>query len=213
MAKGLTETYPTVQQGFEFRGQFRVEPSGSVEQDHESRPNGFRAISRDEVRIVQLRLNGISSSRLAPYVSWEDLQAEAASLWGRYKTNLPIERITRFGLRYINHVRLPYPVGDLDQFFVGLPDPPGEWPQAVSSFLYQSTLHDSTSGYSARIIHALADDVDEDRIGVIFDIDTYVEGSFGISDDQVWGTFEQLRTLKNRIFFSGITDRALELFS
>ena len=212
MARNLPG-YPSIQAGFEFQGQFRFDPAGDVEADHETRPTGFRAISADEKQIVQIRLNGVSISRLEPYVSWEQLQTEASAVWSAYKARFEPDHVDRFGLRYINNLRLPYPISDLNEFLVGLPDAPPEWPQAVSSFLYRQTLHDLETGCAATVMHALADDVDETRIGVIFDIDTYIEGAFGTEEDQVWGTFAELRTLKNNIFFSGITEHALTLFA
>jgi hypothetical protein len=58
----------------------------------------------------------------------------------------------------------------------------------------------------------LADDVDEDRIGVIFDIEAYLDGSFETDDASIWGPFSDRRDLKNRIFFAGITESTLSLF-
>ena len=54
--------------------------------------------------------------------------------------------------------------------------------------------------------------VDEDRIGVIFDIDAFREGHFTVGDDRFWSMFEELRDLKNRIFLSGLTNRTMEMY-
>lgn len=212
MADSL-EGYPTVQPLFQFQGQFKVDQAGEVETNQETSPVGFRAISEDETHVIQFRLNGISISRLQPYVSWEQLYEVSGAHWTAFRESFEVNQAVRLGLRYVNHIRIPYPVGDLLDYFRGIPDPPPQWPQAVSSFLYRSTLHDAKTGCAATVMHALADDVNENRIGVIFDIDAYVEGVFGVTDDEIWGTFAQLRDLKNRIFFEGITEAALELFT
>ena len=209
LAKGLE--YPVVHEAFEFLGQFNLGPQGMMAQGQQSRPSGFRAVSESRSQIVQFRLNGMAVSRLEPYESWEQLVAEAKQLWLAFREAAHPEGATRLGLRYINHVRVPYPGSDLRDYFAGLPDLPKEWPQAVSSFLFRQTLHDDLTGAAVNITHALADDVDEDRIGVIFDIDAYREASFGVDDPELWGTFGDLRDLKNRIFFSGVTEATLSL--
>ncbi len=203
--------FPVVHAGYEFRGEFDLGPEGLTAHDHQTRPNGYRAVSETHSQIVQLRTNGIGVSRLEPYRSWEDLVQDAKGVWASYREAFCPTISTRLGVRYINHIRLPYPVSDLNDYFYGIPDPPDRWPQAVSSFLFRQTLHDAVSGAAVNVVHALADDVDDDRIGVIFDIDAYLEGSFSVDDSELWGTLSDLRDLKNRVFFSGVTDATLAL--
>jgi uncharacterized protein (TIGR04255 family) len=178
---------------------------------HEARPGGFRAVSERDAQAVQFGLSGLTVSRLEPYESWEQLAGEAQRLWAVFRTVSSPDRTIRLGLRYSNHIRLPYPLTDLGEYLVGLPDPPSEWPQTISSFLFRQTFHDEGTGAAVNVMHALADDVDEDRIGVIFDIDAYLEGSFGVEEHELWGTFTELRDLKNRIFFAGVTEATLSL--
>ena len=161
---------------------------------------------------MQFRNDGFSFSRLAPYETWEAVREEAEGLWQLYRARLDPSYATKLTVRYVNHIRLPNPLPEIGDYFLGMPALPDEWPQVVSSFVYRQTLHDQPKGHSANVMHALVDDVDEERLGVIFDIDAYAQGPLALSEESLWGTLEQLRNLKNRIFFSGITTQALELF-
>jgi len=196
---------------FHFESGIQWSSSGEISRHDRTEPLGFRTVSEDEARVVQLRLNGFSYSRLRPYTSWEEIREDSRPLLERYVETIGSRGAIRLALRYINHLRLPYPVEDLKQFVLGLPDPPEGWPSAVESFLYRVTLADE-SGASVHVTHALVDDVDESRIGVIFDIDAFREGRFTVGDDEFWRAFEELRDLKNRIFFDGITDRTMEMY-
>lgn len=204
---GFRETHTQ----FYFEGQIQLQ-EGVISREDRAEPLGFRVASEDGLRVVQLRVNGFSFSRLEPYTSWEEIRAEAGALLDRYVEVIGSNEATRIALRYVNHLRLPYPTPDLTEFVVGLPDLPSGWPNAVESFLYRVTLA-AEAGASVNVTHALVDDVDEDRIGVIFDIDAFREGRFAIGDDLFWRSFEELRELKNRIFFRGITEQTVEMYT
>jgi uncharacterized protein (TIGR04255 family) len=204
--------YSGVQEAFEFGAGFRVGRDGGFRQNHEVRAVGFRAISEAEGRVVEFRLNGIGVGQLEPYQSWRELRALTSSVWARFRDQVHPPHATRLAVRYVNHIRLPYPSNDLDRYFRGLPQNPEEWPAITSSFLFRRTLHDEAHGAVVNVTHALADDVDEDRIGVIFDIDAYMDGQFDVDDEAIWGPLTHLRELKNRVFFAGVTESTLKHF-
>jgi uncharacterized protein (TIGR04255 family) len=50
-------------------------------------------------------------------------------------------------------------------------------------------------------------------VPVILDIDVFVEGKvFASTGEELWEQLDQLRELKNRVFFGSLTPKALELF-
>src|SRR5713226_3799339 len=67
--------------------------------------------SQDGKQVVQFRRDGFSFSRLNPYSSWEEVFAEAWSLWKLYIETAKPLGISRLAVRYIN--RLPLPGTDL----------------------------------------------------------------------------------------------------
>ncbi len=195
--------FPSVQIGFEFQADLPLEPGADLP---EPQPAGFRAVSEEQ--IVQFRFDGVSVSRLRPYGTWDELVDVTRSAWDCYRDRLGDLRVSRLGARYVNHLRLPYPGIELETFFEGLPADPPEWPSTISSLLQRRTLHEGD--FAVHISHALADDVDEGSLGMIFDIDAFTLVDFGGDESEaIWETFARLRELKNRIFFGGLTDEAL----
>lgn len=204
--KGLAEGFgfDQVLQGFQWTADFSVGPDGIMGDNSQQVPHGFKAVS--EEYIVRLDLDGVSVSRLEPYTSWDDLVALVRKAWRVFAEAFSPEKVVRVGVRYVNLIRL-YPGRDLKEYFLGLPDGPEEWPQYVSSFLFRQTLHEDDS--AVNVTHALVDDVDEDRVGVWFDIDAFCHCDYAPDAEDLWGTLAHLRDLKNRVFFSGLTEAAI----
>jgi len=48
---------------------------------------------------------------------------------------------------------------------------------------------------------------------LIFDIDVFSDASYEVGGNEMWSAFEELRLLKNKIFFESITEKTKELLS
>src|SRR5205809_5097721 len=62
---------------------------------------GYIFHSGDEKQIFQVRLDGFTFSRLAPYDRWESFRDEGRRLWDIYRSVTRPEAITRIAVRYI----------------------------------------------------------------------------------------------------------------
>ena len=151
-------------------------------------------------------------SRLAPYTEWDEVSSEAETFWRMFLEAVAPEVVTRIAVRYINHIRLPHPIANIDDYFTSLPQVPEALPQVFSSFLSRVTLFEGERQFSAHVSHALVDDIDSDRLGVILDIDAFHEGVLDPTPELLWETFEGLREFKNLIFFESITEKTAEMF-
>lgn len=83
------------QQGpiFKFQAMWAM-TGGGPQGNSESQEIGVRLQSADEKYALQLSLNGLTLSRLAPYENWEKLEAEAKNLWRSYSGQLSPNAIT-----------------------------------------------------------------------------------------------------------------------
>ncbi len=54
--------------------------------------------------------------------------------------------------------------------------------------------------------------IDKDGMPIVFDIDAYLVKEQNPDSPEFWEAFNDLRGLKNRIFFASITDKCRELF-
>ena len=166
---------------------------------------GVRGISRDRDWAIDLRQHGVTFSRRAPYPTWEEYSARSRPLVGGFLEVAKPQHVVRLALRYINHFRLPD--RDPTDYFVALPSFPGSLGLPVDHILFAITARDPESGHSAHVTHVLLDDLAPERIGFLLDIDVFSDNRFGPRTDQFWGTFEELRHFKNRLFFELITER------
>jgi uncharacterized protein (TIGR04255 family) len=172
---------------------------------------GVRLHSPDERYVAQLSMEGFTLSRLQPYESWEDLVREAARLWGGYLDSLPTDRVVRAATRYINNLRLP-PTESLGRFLKLPPALPEGLPEVLSAFLQRFVIHDPASEATVILTQALEAGSPERNLPFILDIDVFRVATFSPRGTQVWDCLEQLRLLKNRVFFGCLTELAVELY-
>lgn len=173
--------------------------------------DGYMFYSADQKQILQTRLDGFTFSRLKPYETWEHFRDEAHRLWHIYRDTVSPE-ITRVALRYINKIEIPLPINDFSEYLTAAPSVPTDLPQGVSSFLTRLVIHEPAIDASAILTQALEQIVNPEILPIILDIDVFRQKSEGISEEDAWKTFEQLRHFKNKIFFKSITPKAEVLF-
>lgn len=174
--------------------------------------SGYRLISSDEKNVVQFRNDGITFSRLKPYTDWETVFSEAKRLWEIYVDKASPEFVTRIAARYINRLELPPSIG-FDDYLTAAPTIPESLPQLSSSFLSRITIVDPTSDIKTHITQALEESVKpRDHVTIILDIDAFITDNFESNDPKMWAKFNELRDMKNRVFFEMITEKTARLY-
>jgi len=174
---------------------------------------GVRMHSADELYVAQCRLSGFTLSRLPPYEEWHNILDETKRLWTIYTDCLAPQRVTRVATRYINKLQLPLQAGESYQTYLQkLVDVPDDVPQAVASFFQRFELVDVESAHRVILTAAQEPVSPPTPPSVILDVDAFVPTSLRPKDDQIWAILEQLRALKNRTFFSSLTEQAAELY-
>ncbi|MBA2591852.1 MAG: TIGR04255 family protein [Pseudomonadota bacterium] len=172
---------------------------------------GVRLVSKDNLHVVQFKADGLTLSRLAPYDSWEAMNAKARELWKLYLEASKPERVTRLATRYINVMELALPIPDFRDFLVCPPEVPPALPQEISSFFFRIVIPERESQSAAILTQAL-EGVIEGTAPVVLDIDAFNDEDLPAASEDVWETLEVLREFKNRIFFESITEKTAELF-
>ena len=112
-------------------------------------------LQADEKQLVQVRSQGFSFNRLAPYASLDEYLPEIERAWGLYaKLAQPIH-IRTIRLRYINRIQLPIDRGnvDLDKFFRVGPRLPDEDRLLLNSFLIKHGAVDGETDNRVSILY------------------------------------------------------------
>jgi uncharacterized protein (TIGR04255 family) len=103
------------------------------------------------------------------------------------------------------------PIKDFDEYLAAAPRVPEGLPQGVSSFLTRVVIHEPSVEANSIITQALESVVGE-VVPIILDIDVFKLRPEGIEEESIWSTLENLRIIKNRIFFASITKKLKEMF-
>ena len=189
---------------------FQVKPGTQPEVMSAGGPDGYVFDSEDRREVFQARLDGFTFNRMTPYESWQQLRDEARDLWDHYAAIARPLHVTRIALRYLNRFLLPFGVS-YRNYLLTYPEVAAELPQGLAQFFVRIVIPpDALSGNTA-IVTETTEPAAGDRLPLILDIDVYREVSMKPDDPALWECFEELREVKNRIFFQSITPEARAL--
>lgn len=203
--------YPQMDESWAFEGEIMVKAKQIEQIIKDKGLRGYFFKSSDGKNVAQFREDGFTLSRLKPYSDWETVLAEAKTLWELYLRTAAPEIITRLATRYINRMDIPLPINDFRRYLTAPPIIPEGLPQGISRYLTRVTIGDPDD-IMANIIQALEKSSKPGHVAIILDIDVYKQMEAGFPENQIWPTFENLRNLKNRIFFGSITEETARLF-
>lgn len=175
--------------------------------------HGYRLLSRDGKNVVQLRRDGFTFSRLSPYTRWDEVFAEAWRLWSLYVDAAKPVEVSRIAVRYINRMLFPLPFSNPEEYLKAPPMTAEGWPTEMRAFLSRVVMYEPKSDVSVNVIQALEPQVPgQSDVAIIFDIDAYEDLSLPRDDVTIAERFGKLRDMKNRVFFKGLTTKAIDLF-
>lgn len=170
--------------------------------------NGFRLTDRSGKYVAQFAPSGVVFSRLAPYEDWQRFHAEAMRFWQTFRELAAPEGIQRLGVRYINRILLR----DSERPSVYLNQAPAQFAGLdvrPHSFVYQDTYAMPNSAYQVNLVRAVQT---QPNPALIVDIDVFSKRAIALESEAQTNMLEQLRALKNKIFFNCITQTALDRF-
>ena len=167
--------------------------------------DGFRLTSDDGKHICQWKRTCLVVSRLNPYTTWPELLQAAMWFWTLYRKTADPQLIEGVGVRFISQI--PLRGGEKPSNFVHqVPLPLKGLGLRSESFFHQDTI--PVEGYSfevrlTRAVQAAAESTGAKR-QLIVDID--VATTVAITLDELESTLEQMRYIKNKVFFGYMKD-------
>ena len=175
---------------------------------------GVRFDSTPPQHVLQCRVNGFTFSRVSPYENWMQVREAAQQHWNSFATALGHRRVTRLAVRYINALNFPLPIADFSEYLVAAPRVPQELSQSVSGFLQRVVIEAAApKSHTAVVTQAIENFVPGTLFTVVFDIDVFQNVDLDLRTDELWAILDNLRDAKNEIFFSHLSEKAVELFA
>lgn len=191
-----------------------VKPAAQPELSVKNSLQGFQFLQEDGKQLVQMRAQGFSFNRLAPYSTLDDYLGEMERTWSIFvKIALPVQ-VRMVQLRYINRILLPMSGGklELEDYLKICPRLPDEDRLGFIGFINQHSAVEKDTGNQVNIVLA-AQPVENDKLPIIFDITAARELH---AEPKNWAeildAIKSLRGLKNLVFHNTLTETCISLF-
>lgn len=201
--------YPNVQRQQEFGLETEINADGGSLRQHHTW-HGFRFESADKRQVAQYTRNGFAFSRLKLYEDWEKFEAEARRLWCIYRELAEPSEVQRLGVRFINLI--PVEPRDVADLLILPPHSPESIKLPVNAFLHQTKFSIPNHPYELNVVQTLQPPAPPERqsFGLILDLD--VGTTQAIQFDEIDNRLLQMQWIKNKAFFSLVTETALKRF-
>ena len=213
LADSLANDYPLQDPIRQFHGQIAFDESGLGVRSEGGGVYGRRVASRDGLNVAQLRPDGFTFSRLAPYQSWKGMVSDAWPVWERFVAVVRPLGVGRVATRFINCLQVP-PRAPLDRFLTAPPQIPPGLPTACSAFLFRYVT-EATDGIATTVSLATETNKDPEAVSLVLDIDCYAHREFSVAGGamvDIKETLTRLRERKNAVFFKSFTPETLEMW-
>ncbi len=209
----LKSKYPMIDERWELTGEIEFAPTGSS-QSMQRKSQGYWFKNQEGTKIVQFRNNGFTFNKLRPYSSWSEILKEAKRTWNLYSAIIGRQSIVRLAVRYINHIHLPLPLPNMSQYLVLCPTLPGQGQGSIKGFMNRIVIEEPSIGGETIVTQASQQGASKDSMRILFDIDTSkrIEDNEQLKESDVWKILDELRKIKNRIFFANVTRKTIEMY-
>jgi uncharacterized protein (TIGR04255 family) len=171
---------------------------------------GFLFANSDEKQRFQVRFDGFTMHRLAPYQGWGPFRQEAHRLWDSYRQQVRPRKVARVAVRYINRLDLPLPA-ELKDYLRTSPEVSPELPQGLAGFFMQLNVPQQDIKSTLLLRETLVQPSSQEVASVVLDIDLFRSADIPPDDAGIWALIESLHGRKNDVFEACITDRTREL--
>jgi uncharacterized protein (TIGR04255 family) len=210
------DPYPKFRTRFLHEGRIELRGGEVVPKVHSAKVGiqALQFLQHDEKQLVQIRAQGFSFNRLAPYSTLDDYLPEIERTWRLFVSlTFPVQiRIVR--LRYINRIELQLSDGriELADYLRVSPQLPDETGLTFAGFFNQHAAVEAGTGNTVNIILA-SQPSQKEGLPIILDLTVAATGAEE-PEDWAWilSRIQSLRDLKNRVFWNTLTDRCLNLF-
>ena len=170
---------------------------------------GLKCQSEDGLNVVQFNKDSFVFSRLKPYENWGKFSQEALRLWEIYCELLEPTEIGRIGLRFIN--RLAIKQGqkiELADYYKRPPLPIEGLNWSLSGYLHREVLQVPGASYFVNVTKTTQNTKKD--IGLLLDIDVFTNKHLNFDELQISEHMNKMRWVKNKVFFSSLTEKTLE---
>lgn len=201
--------FPKVEKLREAR--FKIVPPGQPEKSAVEDVGciALKLHSNDNLRIVQFNKGAFVFSWLKPYADWPRFSKESLRLWAIYCELLKPTVVRRIGLRFINRIAVKQETTiELSDYYKYPPESLKELNWPLTGYLHHDVIKVPETPYAVNLIKTIQNTPEE--IGLILDIDVFMQNHFGYDELHLIECLEEMRWVKNKIFFSSLPEKLIQ---
>ncbi len=202
--KQLLPDYPKIEPLH--RKKFQITPEKPIIEDFGC--VGLKLHSVAKPHIAQFNNNAFVFSRLKPYENWQQFSEEALRLWGIYCELLKPKEVTRIGLRFINRIGIKQEKIELADYYKYPPTTPEELNWTLNYYLHHDVMKVPETSYAVNVIKTIQNI--PEKTGLILDIDVFMGTCFEYNESKLTEFLEEMRWIKNKIFFSSVINKIIQ---
>jgi uncharacterized protein (TIGR04255 family) len=173
--------------------------------------SGEKLSSGDRADITIFRTTAFVTSRLAPYLGWEQLRERSERAWAAWRKAAGSVELARIGVRYVNRIDIPTEgrirLEDFLNFYPGIPDEP-----PIEAYIMQVIRPIGADDCRVTINSASTVSPLVGFASFLLDLDVYREVGLPRRDNALWELIDKFRHHKNNVFESCLTERTREIF-
>ncbi|MFM7516789.1 MAG: TIGR04255 family protein [Pirellula sp.] len=199
--------------GYKTHGQMQVEAGfenssdGNVAMHHKAHWDGYRLRSEDGKYICQWKPSALVFSRLQPYHSWPEMLSAVTPFWTEYQEVGRPEIIEAIGVRYISQIPLKENE-KLTRYVQKIHPPLIGLGLKADSFFHQDTIPLKGYPYEVRLIRAVQPAAEKTGSRKVLIVDIDVSTTRAVTFDQFNRALDEMRYIKNKVFFTYMKDAA-----
>ena len=211
LTKYLPE-YPTIQTQHGIEVKIEDTPDDMSQLSQRMQWNGFRLEDAPANYVAQFTHTGIAFSRVKSYESWENFKNEALRVWDVFVELAEPKTTRRLGVRFINRMLLKQDES-ISTYLRSEPYRLSGLEISPKSFFYQDTYQVAGHPYQINLVRTIQPNQTGtgSEQALIVDIDVFTNEVSSIRNN-LNQQLAEMRWLKNKIFFSNITETALNNF-
>jgi len=207
LQKAIKKDYPTVKN--QIQGKFTISASDATSVvDSESSQIGHSYYTKSESRSIMAPTDQFNYFQSEQYGSWKEFKEVALNLWNEYSRVTKPDKIRRVSLRYINRIDIKLPIMDIADHFLTHLEISKKLPQEVEDFNLRYSIPFKEEKVSTHVTQSLAPSENK-VVPFLFDIDVLYHDEMEFDNKVIWEKFDELRDIKNMLFFNNLTDSTI----
>lgn len=172
---------------------------------------GFTCQSNDKLNIVRFNKDAYLFSHLKPYENWGCFSKEALRLWGIYCDLLKPAEIERIGLRFVNQILIEQDTIEFANYYKYPPKSLKglDWP--LVDYFHHDVIRVPETPYVVNLIKTSKKN--SDKTSLILDIDVFRQEKIVYYNElRINECLEEMRWVKNKVFYSSVISKMLKEF-